>query len=668
MHPVVSAYRSFSRRPSGCVRLSTIGRRGAVALITALCAPILVLIVGFTADFAYASYINQQLARATDDATVGSVSQTAATAAGGYGNVSYLHDAGVNIFNANIAQLPATTGVNFKLSVVPDGQGGAIASGSYTLNVPTFFSAVLGYDSIPVSGSAKTSAKPLVYVNYYILVDASQSMGIASTAAAMTKLYNLVVSNKSGSGSEAGCVFGCHVISSNQKTVITNEALAHTNNVELRIDAAVTAVKSIITQAQAIAGSSQNIKFGLYTIQQDPITHSLISVIASPSTDYTALQAAAATIDLGNNTSGGVGDSDFPDELVTFNKMLTASGVVADGVGTSATSPMNYFLILTDGMADVAGSCTYGHCTNAMDPAGCTQLKTKGTVGVVYTTYVPIYNKNDPSQGFETDYNTLVAPYSSQIAPNLQKCVSSSKFYFRSQRWAGHCFGYANTFPTNPSLISADYAVIMWMRSALNLLRTVLRGRRGSVTVEFALIATPFIFMVFALIEGGLILVASVDLSNATMALGRQLRTGNLMATGAAAKTSGVVMSLSDFKTAICNQMALIPTATCTNQLQVDIRTQSAFGSGQSAANPVSNGTFNTSSLCYFSGIGGSIVEFRAFYLWPVTTPLLYDALVDASAFKVGNTTTTGNYHVIVSSEAFKIEQNAAGNNAGGGC
>ena len=66
----------------GVSRHFRIGRAGAVALVTALCAPVLVMIVGFVVDFSYASYINQRLARATDAATIGAVSQTAATAAG----------------------------------------------------------------------------------------------------------------------------------------------------------------------------------------------------------------------------------------------------------------------------------------------------------------------------------------------------------------------------------------------------------------------------------------------------------------------------------------------------------------------------------------------------------------------------------------------------------
>ena len=409
-----------------------IGRSGAVAIVTAVCLPILVMIVGFAADYGYAAYINQRLARATDSATLGSVSQTAATTAGGYSNLSGLQTIGVNYFNANIAQLPVTN-VSFSLSVVSDGSGGVIATGSYTYNSPTFFGGAIGFSNVPLSGIAKTTARPLVYVNYYILVDASQSMGIASTASDMTRLYNLVVSSGNGSGGEAGCVFGCHVTAPGQK--VTNESLAHSASppITLRIDSAVTAIQGIISSAQSVASTTKNIQFALYKIQQDPSNNQMLAQVASLSNNYTTLNTAASTIELGNNNSSGVGDSDFHDELAAFNTLLTQNGITSNGSGASATSPLNYFFIVTDGAADTfSNSCGYGHCTSAFNASDCTALKSKGTVGVIYTTYLPIYNNNNSANGLEAAYRDLVAPFVNQIGPSLQNCVTSSDYYFQA--------------------------------------------------------------------------------------------------------------------------------------------------------------------------------------------------------------------------------------------
>ena len=199
----------------------------------------MITIVGFAGDYGYASYINQRLARATDSGTLGSVSQTAATTAGGYTQTAAMQAIGVNIFNANIADLPST-GVRFNLSVVSDSTGGVVATGSYTYNVPTFFGGLLGLNNIPVSGVAKTTARPVVYANFYILVDNSQSMGIAATASDMTNLYNRVLAAKNASTTDGGCVFACHVRGRvNNSTdgsglqAYTNEDLAHKSHAGL---------------------------------------------------------------------------------------------------------------------------------------------------------------------------------------------------------------------------------------------------------------------------------------------------------------------------------------------------------------------------------------------------------------------------------------------------
>ena len=397
------------------------------------------MIVGFAVDFGYASYVNQRLAKATDAATLAAVSQTAATAAGGYQNLSGLQTYGVSVFNANMSQNPAT-GATFSLSVVSDGAGGVVSQGTYKYNSPAFFASILGFSNFPLSGSASTTARPLIYVNYYILVDASQSMGIAATQTDMDTLYARVAANHNGGSGDVGCVFGCHVLGPGQS--VTNEDLAHniTRNwgprINLRIDAAVTAIQSIIAQAQTIAGTTKNVQFALYTIQEDPTTNkspdNLIRTVASTQNNYAALSSAAATIDLGNNNSGGTGDTDFHNELSAFSNILTNANVTQQGSGASSSAPVNYVFIVTDGLADVQGNCAYGHCTSAFSASDCTSLQAKANVGVIYTTYNPIYTNNDQRQGLDQRYKDLVQGNINGIPGGLQSCASSPDYYFEA--------------------------------------------------------------------------------------------------------------------------------------------------------------------------------------------------------------------------------------------
>lgn len=390
--------------------------------------PLLVLLVGFAADYGYASYINQRIARAADTAAISAVSQDAAAAVGGYTNLSGLQDAGNALLTENIKQL-SVANVTSAVSVVSDGNGGVIATATYSYSVPSLFGGVFGRTSMPVSGSIRSIAKPTTYVNYYILVDTSQSMGIATSQSDMITLYNRVIQYNNGSDGESGCIFACHVKAPGQS--YTNEYLAHSISpaVTLRIDSAVQAIQSIISTAASTVGSTKSVKFGLYLIQYNPNTGSYVSTVTSPSNDYTAVSSAAATIDLGDNNSSGIGDSDFVNELAKFATMLPANGS-----GASAASPQNFVFLVTDGLTDTySGSCTSTHCTGPINYTKCTAIKAKSTLGVIYTTYAPITNNPNKPTGNEQNYNALVAPYASQIAPSLQSCATSNSYYFEAQ-------------------------------------------------------------------------------------------------------------------------------------------------------------------------------------------------------------------------------------------
>ena len=400
---------------------------GNVAIITAIMLPVLIAVAGFSMDYSYAAYVKKKLDKAAEAAVIGAVSQSAATAGGGYSNKSWLQSYGTDIFSGNVSQL-SVGNVSKNLTVVSNSSNGVTANISYSGSVPTLFSGIIGINSIPVTGTATATASPITYINYYIVVDISQSMGIGSTATDMQNLYNRVVSYNNGSGGETGCVFGCHVKAAGQ--TYTNEYLAHNVSpaITLRIDSAVSAIQSIISDAQAAAGTNQNIKIGLYTMSENPVSGTLLNTVSAPSSNYTSLTSLAATIDLGNNVTGGDGDSDFVDQLSQFNTILPANGS-----GASASSPLNYVFIVTDGLIDTPGNgCTSGHCTGAFSPSYCTNLKAKSTVGVIYTTYLPIYNQNKSANGYETNYTSLVLPYVNNIAPNLENCATSSSYYFEA--------------------------------------------------------------------------------------------------------------------------------------------------------------------------------------------------------------------------------------------
>lgn len=186
--------------------------------------------------------------------------------------------------------------------------------------------------------------------------------------------------------------------------------------------------------------------------------------------------------------------------------------------------------------------------------------------------------------------------------------------------------------------------------------------------LEFALSAAPFFVLLFGTLELGLVFVTNLCLSNATLQLARQVRVGQIVLPGSSVtSTTGTQMSLSAFKTAICNDIPILPNATCVGELQVDVRTQSTF-SAQTPPNPISLRNFNTAGFCFYSGAPGNIVTMHVYLLWPITTPGLLNAFANATSTTTSNGTTTGTFAVLTSNEVFKNEPNATSTNTGNGC
>jgi Flp pilus assembly protein TadG len=442
-------------------------RRGNVALIAALCAPILMLMVGAAIDYAYALNVNQRLNQAADTAVLAAISPSIAQGAGGYPTAysnGNMHTVAVNTFAANTTTLPvsATPSVNISKSTSSTATT-YTATLTYSTSVPTFFSGLVGLASIPISGTASSTVTPLTYIRYYILIDISQSMGIGSTSNDMQNLYIRIANNGQGTGGEPGCVFGCHVAESTQNS--SNENYAHNlvsysksgsygtdagGYITLRIDSAISAVNTIIQAAISNENStSPNISVGVYTMSALS-SPNIVTQVFAPTTNLSSssVSTSLGQITLGANTPGGVGDSYLggtSGQIAYFaNNYLPAQGS-----GASASSPQNYVFLITDGVNDTAGNCTSGHCTSALTASDCAALKTNATVGVIYTTYLPIYNLNNSAYGYETNYANLVLPFAGSIASNLQGCASSSSYYFEASNGPAITTGMQTLFASS---------------------------------------------------------------------------------------------------------------------------------------------------------------------------------------------------------------------------
>src|SRR5665213_1491389 len=74
------------------------------------------------------------------------------------------------------------------------------------------------------------------------------------------------------------------------------------------------------------------------------------------------------------------------------------------------------------------------------------------------------------------------------------------------------------------------------------------QARSGSTAVEFAMLALPFLALIFGIVELGLIYLIATTLGNATTDASRQIRTCQLQQAGGATAAT--------FKTLICNELS----------------------------------------------------------------------------------------------------------------
>lgn len=169
-------------------------------------------------------------------------------------------------------------------------------------------------------------------------------------------------------------------------------------------------------------------------------------------------------------------------------------------------------------------------------------------------------------------------------------------------------------------------------RYAGSLLRRFARKQDGSAAVEFALVAAPFLALLFAILETALVFFSGQALETAVADASRLIMTGQ-------AQTQG--MSQTAFKDAVCGRIYGL--FDCQSGVYVDVKTFTSF-SNVSMPTPIdSNGNLQT-NFNYNPGGPGDIVVVRLFYQWPVHVSLL------------GLNNLNGGKRLLVATAAFRNE------------
>lgn len=153
----------------------------------------------------------------------------------------------------------------------------------------------------------------------------------------------------------------------------------------------------------------------------------------------------------------------------------------------------------------------------------------------------------------------------------------------------------------------------------ISLLRRARRDRSGATAVEFALVAAPFFFLLFAMIETAAVFFTSTVLENAVLETAREIRTGQAQAAG---------MTRNGFRDAICDRIEVV--GDC-DRLEFDVQVFDGFNSVDQSSPVNPDGSLDTGSFGWNPGEAGDIVLVRVFYRWSLLTPNFGGALSNMS-------------------------------------
>jgi Flp pilus assembly protein TadG len=150
------------------------------------------------------------------------------------------------------------------------------------------------------------------------------------------------------------------------------------------------------------------------------------------------------------------------------------------------------------------------------------------------------------------------------------------------------------------------------------------RAEEAAVAVEFALVAAPFLALIFAIMETALVFFAGQNLEAAATGAGRMVMTGQ-------AQTAGYTTAAQFKDNVVCPALGSGSLFTCAD-VQVDVKTYTDFSSITSDNTPpVKDGELDTTKMGYTPGAAGDIVVVRLYYEWPIYLSLLNDSLSNLS-------------------------------------
>jgi Flp pilus assembly protein TadG len=471
--------------------------RANMAIIFALAILPILAAIGCATDYSRANQMKAKLQSAADAASVTPVSKNSA----GYKAAILMSSdgsvaAGVTeanaIFNGNASSFSGYS----NLSII-----GAVTKTGATLNstvqfsasMPTMFLGVLGFNTLTLSGSSTSSAGLPLYVDFYLLLDVSGSMGLPSTTSEAQRLQ--AVSPDLYTYYTSGCTFACHfsaqwscwsdsvqgyptnggyclgyaitrVSQSGYKALLTtnknnpmgvqlpnsivsglpnslNSALTPVSNcsspgtdscIQLRLDAVGYAVNQMLSTANSREELASQYRIGLYPFIQYlysyfPLTSSINGSATNTSTINYAAANLASLLDTNTNTNLGSGGTHIDTALSSVSGLITTVGT-----GASWNNTLPYVFLITDGAQDnqtkgVPNGSWSGSNQATVINPSTTCTPLKNRGITVAVLYIPYQPISPVNSSFSGDEDTAANNNIPNIPASLQGCASPGFFY-----------------------------------------------------------------------------------------------------------------------------------------------------------------------------------------------------------------------------------------------
>jgi Flp pilus assembly protein TadG len=206
-----------SRMPSRLIALLSRFRRdnkANIAVIFALSVLPIATAIGCVTDYTNATRIKAKMQAAADAAAVASVSINSAsylqaTTMTSNGSVSAGQTELDSIFKGNVANF-STLYQNLSLPTETVTKTGANLTSviKFSAQVPVTFMKLAGWSTMTIGGSSTATSSLPLYLDFYLLLDVSGSMGLPSTAAEAVRMQNINPDNYVQY--PTGCTIACH--------------------------------------------------------------------------------------------------------------------------------------------------------------------------------------------------------------------------------------------------------------------------------------------------------------------------------------------------------------------------------------------------------------------------------------------------------------------------